>query len=105
MVNKKAQPDNSITSGSDGRIETIYAGRKVKVFSIFENEFQSLSYMNTLSNLSFSVAAFFLNEAISPFKLIPFLASLVLFIFGGWAIWNRMGITQKIKEQSFPVDN
>lgn len=61
-----ANPSTSISvdTGRGATILTAYTEREVKAFPIFENELESLSFLNTMTLVFFSVGSAFVSFAI-----------------------------------------
>jgi len=98
---KESNESGSITGGLGGRVTSVFPERELKIFSVLETEFSTMSYMNTATTAFFSAGSFFLNMSLNaPRSLGLFLASCAFFISGGAALYFRSQIAKKIKEQS-----
>ncbi len=101
---------NLLIEGS--QVVSVHTWREELVYSIYENELESLSSHNTISTACFSIAAFVMAQIpLSTFILNkPFewhtsytlllVISVIFFIFGGFHWYKKRGLTQKIKSKS-----
>ena len=106
-----------------GRIQPLYAERKVKVYSVQESELKHISGLNVMAMASFSVAAAFFGFAASIWLELAFgdpvaevgkliakygpplllVISFCAFVFGCIAIKTRGSILKTIKDESVLV--
>lgn len=113
-----SQDQPEVTIGGQGAtLKTVYAKREMKVFAITEPELNTVSILNALSLLSFSVASFLLSLSIDvkidiPQTEEPQSAGFILFfwgtavgaavcyVLGGIFLWLRRQTIVTIKKQS-----
>lgn len=103
-VEKKVYPNTTI--------HPIHDRRRLVLYTLTENELETISYNNTLSIVSFSVGSFFLSESFSYFKSNNFSAiffcflgfSILAFINGLISFKQKKGITDKVKKSHVVED-
>ena len=117
----------SLPGAEGAKIVSIYVERKMKVYAVPEPELSSISLLNTIAIVCFSVGSFLISQAIDLFRdkvigdvekqLSPdalaaygvlqdifIYSSVVLFIFGVIAIVARWIKVRDIKEQSKVIE-
>jgi len=87
------------------KIKTLYGERRVKVYPVLEAELSTVSYLNSATLVSFSLASFLIptdTAGVFSFELLfssEGVASLALFIFGLVAFGFRFATIHKIKKK------
>jgi hypothetical protein len=101
-------------------ISTAYVSREVKAYAVFENEFDTISRLNALSTVWFSLCSAFASLAIGIWVNAAFVdkltpqgdilchvvapglcsASVVTLMLGGWSVLSRRSTWSKIRRES-----